>query len=87
MQVRSMEGRSGPVANQFVIHDDAGNVFFQSYSSIIVKRDKAGKVTLDQGYWDYSRTTSKYRNQFLNETTSETKAKIASGEYALANLN
>ena len=45
------------------------------------------KITLDDYYWNYSRTTSKYRNMFLNETTEETKRKIKDGTYKLANLN
>jgi hypothetical protein len=87
-----MIGRSGrPVANQFDIGDafDSDGTparFFQSYDSIIVK-DCGGEITLDYYYWDYSRTTSKYRNQFLGETKAETQAKIDSGEYKLANLN
>ena len=34
-----------------------------------------------------SRTTAKYRNQFLDESTKETQAKIDSGEYILTDLN
>lgn len=46
-----------------------------------------GKITLDSHYWDYSMTTGKYRNMFLNEDKKETLNKINSGEYILANLN
>lgn len=82
--------RSGcEVANQFIIIDN--NVtYFQSYRSIIAKREMVdGKfqITLDSFYWNYSVTTSKYRNQFLGESTAETQAKINSGEYKLADLN
>lgn len=73
------------INNQFEIYTDEG-AFFQSYSSIIVKIAK-GITYLDEYYWDYSRTTSRWRNVFLNETTQETKAKIKSGEYKLINLN
>ena len=45
------------------------------------------KTTLDERYWDYSVTTGKYRNQFLNEGIAETRSKIESGEYMLADLN
>ncbi len=45
------------------------------------------QIELDQKYWNYSKTTSKYRNQFLGETTKETQAKINSGEYTLTDLN
>lgn len=87
MKVSNMElSRSGrEVANQFVIKDGETEVF-QSYESVIVK--KIGNlVYLDEKYWNYSKTTSKYRNEFLGETTKETQAKIDSGEYELCNLN
>ena len=73
------------VANQFII-TIGGATYFQSYSSVIVKRCK-GKVTLDKEYWDYSTTTGKYRNQFLGESIVVTRKKIESGEYKLGNLN
>lgn len=77
-----------PVANQFVIDTPEG-VYFQSYHSIIAFKPNAvcEKITLDETYWDNSRTTGKYRNQFLGETTAETRRKIKSGEYKLADLN
>ena len=88
MKVKNMEGRTGrPVANQFQIYDDFGNVYFQSYDSIIVKSERAGKVYLDQRTWDYSNTTAKYRREFLGEGVDATRAKIASGEYILTDLN
>jgi len=87
MKVTNMiSNRSGrEVANQFEIRD--GNaVYFQSYNTIIV-RIRNGKVTLDREKWDCSRTTGKYRNQFLGETIEETRRKIANGTYKLDDLN
>lgn len=78
--------RGNRVPNQFIITDSNGVNWFKSYDSMIAKDDH-GKITLDQKYWDYSVTTGKYRNQFLNETKKETEAKIKSGEYLLADLN
>ena len=79
--------RSGrPVANQFIIYTSEGR-YFQSYDSIIAFKDNAGNVTLDLYDWDYSRTTGKYRNEFLREYIADTRAKIESGEYKLENLN
>lgn len=66
MRVYNMESpRSGrPVANQFIIADDH-RMIFQSYDSMIVDIDFANsKVTFGKD-WNYSVTTSKYRNQFL----------------------
>ena len=81
--------RGNPITNQIIIDDNKKDTeTFQSYNSIIVIKDyKKGKTTLDDYYWNYSRTTSKYRNMFLNETTQETKKKIKEGIYKLANLN
>lgn len=80
----SSNGNSVP--NQFMIKTDEGT-FFQSYESIIAKINKDGKVFLDEKYWKYSTTTSKYRNIFLGETSRETEAKVKSGEYTLTDLN
>ena len=87
-KVRQMtSSRSGnPVANQFTIITSDGE-YFQSYNSVIAFKDNEGNVTLDDYTWDYSRTTGKYRNEFLSEGIVETRAKIKSGEYKLANLN
>lgn len=72
--------------NQFIIYGEDG-IYFQSYNSIIVFRPFNGKIQLDKYYWDYSKTTGKYRNLFLGETKKETQEKIDSGEYILTNLN
>ena len=50
-------------------------------------RDNEGKVYLDINYWDYSTTTGKYRNIFLNENKSLTQKKINSNVYSLVDLN
>jgi hypothetical protein len=73
--------------NQFIITDNYGTETFQSYKSIIGVKYYSGTVQLDEYYWDYSRTTGKYRNIFLDETKKETEQKIKSGEYKLVNLN
>ena len=87
IKVKQMtSSRSGnPVPNQFIIYTGEGN-YFQSYDSVIVANN-SGKITLDDYSWDYSSTTGKYRNEFLGEGIAETRAKIESGEYTLANLN
>lgn len=88
MNVENMKSRAGnKVANQFIIKDDLHNVFFQSYKSIIAKINKNGDVFLDEEYWDYSVTTSRYRNEFLGLSTKETKEGIESGIIQLVNLN
>ena len=86
--------RGVPVRNQFILtgHNKAGNraEMFQSYDSVIVEREYHNEevsIYLDEKYWDYSKTTSKYRNQFLGEDKKTTEKKIASGEYRLVDLN
>jgi hypothetical protein len=87
MKTENITNKNGKkIANQFIINDDNGNTFFQSYKSIIVKLNING-VKLDQKYWNYSNTTGKYRNIFLNETIKDTREKIKSGEYKLVDLN
>lgn len=88
MNIENMTSPSSgrEVPNQFIIYDDKGNTFFKSYNSIIVKITR-NKTYLDENKWDYSKTTGKYRNNFLGETKKETEKKIKSGEYILTNLN
>ena len=72
-------------ANQYIIKTNDARIF-QSYDSIIAI--KCGPmVILDKNDWDYSRTTGKYRNQFLNENKAITERKIKTGEYMIADLN
>lgn len=86
MKVQNMISSNGnTISNQFIIYND-NEQFFQSYDSLIVKISQ-GKTFLDSDTWDYSKTTAKYRNQFLGETSKETQSKINSGEYILTNLN
>lgn len=100
MKLQNMTSNNGnKVANQFIITDEGrgalGNFTsrdtFQSYDSVIAIvtnwPDGSTKTELDATYWDYSVTTSKYRNQFLGESKKVTQAKIDSGEYILADLN
>ena len=85
-KVQNMTSNSGnKIANQFIIYTDNGSIF-QSYNSTIVKRD-SGKTYLDVNKWDYSTTTGKYRNIFLNEKKKDTENKIKMGEYILTDLN
>ena len=86
--VRNMISNSGnKVANQFIIHTKTAT-YFQSYRTLIIKKLASnGKIYLDKNSWDYSVTTGKYRNQFLNEGIAETRKRIESGEYKLKDLN
>lgn len=86
MKVTNMiSSRGSKSANQFIITEGNKDTF-QSYDSVIAINED-GKITLDKDKWDYSVTTSRYRNAFLSESKKETQAKIDSGEYILADLN
>lgn len=102
MKVKNMtNSRGNAVPNQFIISNSriaykgrTGEILkppvgdmFQSYSSNIAFCCHSGQVFLDEKYWDYSRTTGTYRNQFLGENKKETERKIANGTYKLVDLN
>ena len=89
MKISQMTGRTGkPVANQFILRcDNSGWTYFQSYQTMIAKVGDCGAIYLDKNYWDYSTTTGKYRNQFLNMNKSETEKAIIAGKIQLKDLN
>ena len=87
MKVRNMITPNNNTApNQFIITTNDGEIF-QSYKSMIAIKHIDGHVVLDETYWNYSSTTGKYRNMFLNEGINDTRQKIISGEYKFKNLN
>ena len=88
MKVQNLESNKGnTIANQFEIIAPNGRYFQSCRSMIVFIPNNGGKVQLDHRYWDYSKTTGKYRNLFLGEDKKTTERKIASGEYELADLN
>jgi len=89
VKVSNMTSSNGnKIANQFIIETESG-LYFQSYNSIIAYKPFTHglKTILDKDYWEYSTTTGKYRNLFLNEDRKETERKIKSGQYVLGTLN
>lgn len=90
--VRNMVSASGNnVANQFIISYGEDEEIFQSYKTVIARRTYDARdgttIALDVDYWNYSVTTSKYRNKFLDMTTQEIKQAIKDGSIELVNLN
>ena len=88
--------RGNKIPNQFIITDyQEGNKieYFQSYDVIIAKKvyDNMNfgiaEIFIDQNYWDYSRTTGKYRNIFLGEGIRLTRNKLENNQYILTDLN
>ncbi len=87
LQVSNFISDSGNnIANQFLIRTNKGK-YFQSYNSMIAFVSYNGLIQLDSNYWDYSRTTSKYRNRFLGLTTDQIKQQIKDKTIKLTNLN
>ena len=96
-----LSSKGNKIPNQFIIEEwlhysGSGSYTvkrktFQSYNSIIARitGDPMGPdfIELDPKYWNYSKTTSKYRSLFLKENTKQTEAKIKSNEYVLTDLN
>lgn len=74
------------VPNQNMI-EQGFMLWFQSYDTIIARKNLAtGEVVLDPEH-GCSRTTARYRNIFLNADSAQVKAKIKDGTYKVANLN
>jgi len=91
MKLGYFYGRTGSkIANQRIEYTSEDTMFV-SYDTNIIKTtfDEEGKrmIILDRYYWNYSKTTGKYRNEFLGEGIAETRKKIEDGKYILANLN
>lgn len=77
--VNMISNNGNAVPNQFIIFTEDGE-YFQSYRSIIAHKALDGTVTLGRN-WNYSVTTGKYRNEFLNEGIAETRRKLEQGIY------
>lgn len=91
VKVRNMVSpRSGrEVANQFIIDVGDNLSIFQSYSSVICHdlRGSNGHIMLDEFYWNYSSTTTKYLCQFLGRSKADIMEGIKEGKIILTNLN
>ena len=72
--------------NQVLIYLSNGKKIFNSYGVNVVEISE-NETKLDEKYWNYSNTTSKYRCKVLNELGNETQKKIKNGVYVLCNLN
>ena len=86
MKVQNFIGVNGrAIPNQFIIDTDNARIF-QSYDTIIAKREN-DQLVLDNGALNYSRTTSKYLYLFLNMNRKAIEHDIKSGKILLKNLN
>lgn len=77
MTISPMITRGGnSAANQFTIQTSEGT-YLQSYNSVVAFKSHLGTY-LGPDY-NYSRTTSRYVNNFLNTTSTRLKADITTG--------
>lgn len=67
--------------------EEAFYKMFAGYSLADLSLNEYPSVYLDEKDWDYSKTTGKYRNLFLNEGIAETRKAILNGQYKLVDLN
>ena len=95
MKITNMKNSNGnDIPSQFIIEGITLNLdgksrngnMFKSYNSYIAFKSE-GKIYLDRTYWDYSQTTAKYRNKFLNMNVSEIRRGIDEKRIKLVNLN
>ena len=92
--VEQMTSRSGnTVPNQTILSDMTGKTFVSYGSKIVYKSKTKGsdglplEIIVDETYWDYSRTTGKYRNEFMNMGVQEVRNHIKNGRIKVGNLN
>lgn len=74
--------------NQYIIRTGGAEVF-RSYDVVVAVRTDDGTI-LDEKYWDYSRTTTKYLVRFLRLGEGGKRiieGRIEAGLYRLADLN
>ena len=78
-----INAKGNTTVNQFVIEDN-GNIYFQSYESLICKIDRNNTVSLGTD-WNYSTTTSKHLYEFLRQNGHSEIADRKSIEKAIKN--
>lgn len=61
--ISSKSGR--PVSNQYAVVLDDGTIYFQSYSTMVAKREANGEFLLSKDAW-LSRTTKRWLKVFLD---------------------
>lgn len=59
---------------------------FQSYESLVCFIDYAGRMFIDERYYKYSKTTSKYLSIFLKRTSKEIEKEIKEGKIRLCEI-
>jgi hypothetical protein len=74
----TIEGVEHLATDQTILYFENGEVF-HSYDSFIVVRYYENPIIYLGEHWNYSKTTSKYRNEFLRKTSKELNNMIKEG--------
>jgi len=88
MQITQLiNSRGNAVANHFVITDNNGARYLQSYKSIVAKVDGPESYWVFGPDWDYSVTTLKHLKSFLgfSGAKKELEAGISAGKIVVDN--
>ena len=98
MKVENMKNNNNNIVkNQFIITDD-NRRYFQSYNSIIVMIENTPWLSganltddfivyIDPDYYDYSKTTTRYRNIFLGIDNDTFNKNLKDNKYTFKSLN
>ena len=89
MQITQLiNSRGNPVNNHFVILDNSGARYLQSYQSIVAKVDGPEGHWVFGPDWDYSVTTLKHLKTFLGfqGVKKQLEAGIAAGKIVVKNI-
>lgn len=86
--MQSVKNSGQTVKNQYVITDYNGDKYFQSYDTIVAKKDTSGNISINECYYRdswISNTTLNYLRQFLYsyDSKKEIEKKISDGIYKL----
>lgn len=73
--------------NQIVVSFTDGSEVFNSYGKNIVEYTGKGTIYFDTKYWDFSNTTSKWRNKFMGVDSKWVKDAIKNKIIKFKNLN
>lgn len=73
--------------NQVVVQFSDGSEIFNSYGKNIVEYSKNHKIYFDKKYWNFSNTTSKWRNKYMGVDSKWVKDAIKNGIVKFKDLN
>ena len=92
--VENMTSRNGkPIPNQVILSESLGDTFVSYGTKIVYQSTRISKdglpkdIIVDETNWDYSRTTGKYRNEFMGMGVQDVRDHIKDGRIKVGDLN